>query len=358
MTLETLSKHEFFRTQDLEHIFDNLTNVITREPFFAYLDYLIKQGQKFLFGLIDIDNFKEINDTYGHLMGDKVLETFANELSKILGEKAIIGRFGGDEFMFAIEDVSEYDEVWKIAHDAAVYMRREVKYPTNGQITYTAGLTRHPTDGVKFEELFEKTDKALYRGKIKGRNCFIIYLPEKHAKIDINKSRMVDKAYVEVNQTVSNLIFNKNDANTAINNAIKYLADVLNVEHICIEGKTAMHFSYVHKLSNIKEFKHIPISNLNQAAGAHGILYASQRNVVKQLSESLHYNLIDQNVNSIVIAKIQAYDKFYGYVRCDMTSIARVWQLQDIDVITNLARCIALRLYLDEKLLSKENNNN
>lgn len=350
MNIETITKHEFFKTQNLDYAFDSLTHVLNRAVFFSYVEYLIKQGTKFSFCLVDIDNFKSINDSYGHLTGDRVLELFAKSLCEILGESAIVGRFGGDEFMYVIENVEEYDEVWKNSHVLNVQMRKDVDFPIKEPLTFTAGLTRHPLDGVKFEELFDKTDKALYRGKLKGRNCFIIYLPEKHAKIDVNKSRLVDKAYVEINEQIFSTVFNsKNDSRTCIDNAIKYLMSCLNVEHICVEGKTSMFFSTVHKLSVVKEFSHIPIAHLNQAAGSHGLLYASQRNVVKPLSESLFYNLVEQNINSFVIARIQAFDKTYGYVRCDMCNINRIWQLQEIDVISTLARCIALRLYYDEK---------
>ncbi len=350
MTIEKLAKHEFFRTQNMEYAFDNLTNVLNRDIFLAYVEYLIKQGKKFVFCLVDVDNFKNINDTYGHLTGDRVLECFAKSLNDILGENAVVGRYGGDEFMYVIEDINEYDDVWKVAHVLNVQMKKDVVFPIKDQISFTCGIIRHPIDGTKFEELFEKADKALYRGKTKGRNCFIIYLPEKHAKIDIDKSRLAEKAYVEINEQVYNLIFNdKGDSKTNINKALDYVMSCLNVEHLCIEGKSSMFFSVVHKLSAVKEFNHIPIAHLNQAAGSHGLLYASQRSVVKPLSESLFYNLIEQNINSFVIARIKAFDKNYGYVRCDMCNITRVWQLQEIDVITNLARCIALRLYYDEK---------
>ena len=349
MNIEKLAKHDFFRNQNLEYGFDKLTKVLNRDLFFSYVEYLIKQGIKFEFSIVDIDNFKDINDTYGHLIGDRVLEIFAKSLCEILGENAIVGRFGGDEFMFVIEDIDEYDKIWQISHDLNIKSRKEIKYPIKEQITFTCGITRHPLDGTSFEELFEKTDKALYRGKTKGRNCFIIYLPEKHDKIDINKSRLIDKAYVEINEAIFDIIFNdKIDAATSIENAIKYMMSCMNVEHICIEGKNQMQFSLVHKLSPIKEFKHIPIDSLNEAAGSHGLLYATQRSVTKSLSESLFYNLIEQGISSFLIARIQIYNKFYGYVRCEMASIVRIWQLQDIDVISNLARCIAMRLYYDE----------
>ena len=349
MTIDKLAKHEYFRTQNLEYAFDSLTNVLTRDPFFSYVEYLIKQGSKFVFCLVDIDYFKNINDSYGHLIGDKALETFANGLTELLGDKGIVGRFGGDEFMFVIENVQEYDEVWKIAHELCVRMRKEMKYPVKEQVTFTCGITRHPLDGISFEELFEKTDKALYRGKMKGRNCFIIYLPEKHDKIDINKSRILDKAYVEINQNVFDIIFDKKiDSKTAIENAIKYVMGVNNAEHICIETKDGKFFDVIHKLSNQKSFDHIPISQIEQAVGTHGIFYATQRSVIKPLSESLFYNLVNQNVGSVMFARIHAFDKTYGYIRCEMTSINRMWQLQDVDVISNLARCIGLRIYYDE----------
>ena len=83
--------------------------------------------------------------------------------------------------------------------------------------------------------------------------------------------------------------------------------------------------------------------------GNNGLLYLSQRNVVKQTSEAFFYDLVNQNISSEIIAKINICDKHYGYVRCEMTS-PRTWLLQEIDVIANLAKNIALKLYYDEQL--------
>ena len=95
---------------------DALTQVYSRDAFFIYMDKLISKGKKFALMLLDVDNFKYINDYYGHLTGDKVLQDVANKMKEILSQYGLIGRYGGDEFLALLEDKDGYDEIWQICH--------------------------------------------------------------------------------------------------------------------------------------------------------------------------------------------------------------------------------------------------
>ena len=74
---------------------DNLTQVYSREVIIDYATSLIRRKIPFSFGIVDIDNFKYVNDTYGHLSGDKILKTVSTRLMKLIGTIGAVGRFGG-----------------------------------------------------------------------------------------------------------------------------------------------------------------------------------------------------------------------------------------------------------------------
>ena len=99
MNKEIFKNNPYFKNVDLEHSFDATTGVLNRETIIGYAKYLISKNIKFSAFISDIDNFKYINDTYGHLMGDKVLEGFGKFLPEAMGDKCIVGRYGGDEFI-------------------------------------------------------------------------------------------------------------------------------------------------------------------------------------------------------------------------------------------------------------------
>lgn len=118
--------------------------------------------------LFDIDNFKRINDTYGHTAGDQVLKSISDNTKKIFRKNDIIGRFGGDEFIILVKDIKNAEllvpKIEKLLkNDDNIYM-----------VTKSIGVSVFPDDGTGFDELFEKADKALYRAK-RTKNTYAFY---------------------------------------------------------------------------------------------------------------------------------------------------------------------------------------
>lgn len=116
MNNEKLSSIEFFNNQDLEFAFDGLTKVLSREMITSYLSYLIQNKKTFTVCLCDVDNFKSVNDNYGHMLGDEILQILAANIEKTVGNKGVVGRYGGDEFMIILDGITEYNDVWEVCH--------------------------------------------------------------------------------------------------------------------------------------------------------------------------------------------------------------------------------------------------
>ena len=192
-TQEYLSKYPYFKTVletiRLTTVHDSLTGLVARPYMLQFLHEMIREGVPFNLAILDLDNFKDINDNYGHEMGDKVLKAVGEGLANYVGEKGIVGRFGGDEFLmiqFAYVDYDGIHTFYDGLYDGTTLFRRD--YEIDGRklyITCTMGSAVFPTDANDFEALFHLIDKTLYRGKAKGRNCFIIYVPKKHQKLEI-----------------------------------------------------------------------------------------------------------------------------------------------------------------------------
>ena len=191
MNIDKLNSLSYFKEQDLEFAFDGLTKVLNREMITSYLSYLIQNKQVFTVCLCDIDNFKSVNDNYGHMLGDEILQIMAENIEQTVGDKGVVGRYGGDEFMIILEGITEYNDVWEVCHKMNVSAGR-IKYEKAEElnVTLTTGISRYPIDGQTYEELIGKADRALYRGKMKGRNCFIIYLAAKHSNILIEPNKI------------------------------------------------------------------------------------------------------------------------------------------------------------------------
>lgn len=136
--------------------------------------------EKQIFILFDLDNYKLINDSFGHFYGDSVLIDVANILKSKLRSNDIVGRLGGDEFVILLTNVSSEFDVEKLSERLMENLRKSLEktYKQDGKevkISGSIGFAIAPDDGVTFETLYKKADKALYQVKKNGKNNFIRY---------------------------------------------------------------------------------------------------------------------------------------------------------------------------------------
>ncbi|WP_286237687.1 GGDEF domain-containing protein [Neptuniibacter halophilus] len=168
-------KEELNKTRQDARV-DPLTNLFNRRAFDAELDQLTGLDNPSLtssFVLIDIDHFKRFNDTYGHLMGDKVLQYVGNLLKEICKEPMLPVRFGGEEFAVLMPGVTQ-QQAADIAEQVRLKIQAiRIKQKKSGEIissiTASFGVSQLIT-GETSEQLVERTDKALYQAKNNGRN--------------------------------------------------------------------------------------------------------------------------------------------------------------------------------------------
>ncbi|GEM_PF-6836214 len=161
--------------QNLENIAnkDKLTQLYNRVYMDAKIESLVAQGRSFGVILADIDHFKNINDTYGHAIGDSVLKTFAKTLSQTLPHNAIISRWGGEEFLILLPEAHTPYQVQAMAESARVAIASR-SFKRVRHVTASFGCSYH-TPKQRFEETLEHADTALYRAKASGRNCTKFY---------------------------------------------------------------------------------------------------------------------------------------------------------------------------------------
>lgn len=126
--------------------------------------------------IMDVDYFKQVNDTYGHMVGDKVLKIFGRLLAKQFREKDIVGRIGGDEFMVLICNIKDV-EIAKGRAKKLINEVRALQIPelAGSGITISVGIAYSPDHGTAFMELYRHADTALYQVKRGGRDGFSVY---------------------------------------------------------------------------------------------------------------------------------------------------------------------------------------
>ncbi len=155
---------------------DSLTGLLNREVFKKLMKKELAKIQREegvgCLAFMDIDNFKSVNDTYGHLEGDRILVALAQFLTESTREMDLKGRFGGEEFLIFLPGAdidAAYDVTSRILNDF-----KNKKVGENGlTITFSAGLVEAPGDGLDFDILCERADMAMYTAKKMGKSRVI-----------------------------------------------------------------------------------------------------------------------------------------------------------------------------------------
>jgi diguanylate cyclase (GGDEF)-like protein len=353
-----LNKFSFFLNKDLTYSYDALTGTLNRQTMVAYIEYLLKEKTPFSLWLFDIDNFKAVNDSFGHMVGDKVLKSLSKYIVETVDGRGVVGRYGGDEFLMVMEGVTDYDDVWTIGHTINLNIG-SIKTDDISSlfITVTMGVSRCPRDASTFEELFTLADKALYRGKMKGRNCFIIYLPEKHNNIDISKAHKSKYTSMYLCSRVFTCLDGPYSLEEAIVTLIKQSTSYFMLDHICIETQNGMYFEVINKLAKYKQFKHIELEKIEKLVNNIGLCTINKVDTLKsEVVGDIASDFKAQNLSAVLYCKIASHGKTFGYLRVDMTDTARIWQRDEMDIIVVTANAIALNLYYQNKTIEDLQN--
>lgn len=131
--------------------------------------------------IMDVDDFKRVNDTYGHYFGDEVILEFAQTLKRTVGDRGIVGRIGGDEFLALVKDIDTVDDLKIIMKTVRKTLEVKMADKQPGyHFTISAGASRVGKDADNFDDLFKIADATLYIAKGKGKDRYIIFDREKH----------------------------------------------------------------------------------------------------------------------------------------------------------------------------------
>lgn len=207
-----LNKGKFLKDDEgvLIKMAGSLTDVSDRKnaeeqiKFMAYYDYLTKLPNRIYFMerlrkkvfksvignekgavlFVDLDNFKNVNDTLGHDYGDKILIAVGEKLNSTISGEDVVSRFGGDEFLILLHDMRNKDEIMEIANDIIEIFQKPFEVIDKKlYLTASIGIAIYPEDGVDANIVVKNADTAMYKSKNTGKNKYVFYDKEMHSEI-------------------------------------------------------------------------------------------------------------------------------------------------------------------------------
>ncbi len=158
---------------------DSLTGLLNKEHTEQSIQSFLQENhsvEKHALMIIDLDNFKNVNDTYGHQIGDMVLEEMGKLLYETFRSTDIVGRVGGDEFAVFLKNITSLDNTVALARNLCSLAASQINhFDQNFSISCSVGISECPEDGITYEVLFRKADIALYEAKHHGKSCVFRY---------------------------------------------------------------------------------------------------------------------------------------------------------------------------------------
>lgn len=206
---------------------DVLTGLPNRKYLFEQLHQLLIQAsrhnRKVAIIFLDVDNFKDINDSYGHEVGDNVLLAIAESIKYSLRPGDIVGRIGGDEFIIILDDIAKLEDINIIINKLNKAIETIPSYIKNKlgidiiKVSFSMGISIYPDDSTKLDELIKFADMALYKSKELGKNTFSFYSQEITNKLEKRLSMLK-----KINEAIKN------------NEFINYYQPIINLNKINI----------------------------------------------------------------------------------------------------------------------------
>ncbi|MCR5332091.1 MAG: diguanylate cyclase [Lachnospiraceae bacterium] len=347
-TIEKLRKYSFFDSFiddiGLDTILDPLTGILSRAYAVKFVQSLIDTQTPFTFTILDLDNFKFINDSFGHSAGDRVLAAVSKGLAEFLGDNGVAGRFGGDELLLVdlknieLEDKIEFfDRLY--GHSNA--LRMNVRFENGAAfVTGTAGSASFPGDADNFTDLFGLIDKMLYLGKSRGRNCYTIYEDDKHRNIEIRK--------ITKNGVCTEMRSIK-DQLESVEGFVNKLQVIL--PHV-VEDLQIQDMYYVNGKGRMRS---VADEDFDEDAGDISKLMSDDMysentlEPVKKYSPRFYKALVRHGFESVMAVRIRSKEKTYGYLICPARRSLRIWQENECAIVYFIAGFLAASLEIENE---------
>lgn len=340
-TREQLSKYpyfqEVFKSKDISHVVDSLTGLVSRRYMVEFIQDLTERQVPFTLALLDLDNFKFINDTYGHRTGDGVLAGVAGDLERYLEDYGVAGRFGGDELLIVNFRDRGYDEIKAfftgLYSDYNVLRKNIILDDCEPFITGTIGSAAFPKDAPDYATLFTLVDKALYRGKTKGRNCYIIYVEEKHKNISMHE--LAGRGMYAIFHDLSSRF----DSHAALPDRLKAMLEVLSDDMrisdlYCVgRGGCFRSVSTGASLGQVQDLEMLVRNDLYTTNEIHRI---------EARSPGLYELCRAREFETLLIIRIGIQAETFGYLVCAEPRNRRLWQTDEQAILFFIARMLAV----------------
>lgn len=358
-----IKQSQYLKKQAEQDALTGMYNKMTTQSLIR--DYIQTADTSGVLMIVDIDNFKQVNDSLGHLYGDAVLSNLACSMSNSFRDTDILGRIGGDEFLIFLKGVSTIDCA-QVNAEKVLRLFEELRVSGNQRhdISCSIGIAMFPGDGRDFATLYQRADYALYQAKDAGKNRYAFFdegtmqrflayqknsLSPIAAKIDSNEERRVLNG--EIVEYVFRILYNAKDIQKAISTILEIVGNYFSVSRAYIfenseDGRYCNNtfewcgagiepqIQNLQKVSYEDDLGGCYYENFDE----NNLFYCPDIRILPQKQQDV---LAPQGIFSVLQCAITDNGEFQGYVGFDECRDYRYWTQDQIDMLSFIAEIIS-----------------
>lgn len=323
-----------------------------------------KESEEFAMLIIDMDNFKQVNDTRGHMFGDVVLTKITSQLQRLFRSEDIIARIGGDEFLVFVRYVSDMKIIQRRAEMVIETFHKVLTEELDSPLSCSIGIACCPGDGIGYQELFQACDQALYRAKQQGKDQYAFYDNAMVANTFGMNSNQVMAAITRIEsddsldlgtysiiQQTFKVLYETSDVVSAIQSILEMVGRKYDVSRVYIfeESPDGTYCRNTFEWCNegiepeIDSLQYVRYSeyldgNYSDNFNENGVFYCPD---IKVLPEKLCAMLSAQGILSLLQCAIREKGQFAGYVGFDDCLEKRIWTQPQIDALSFVSELLS-----------------
>lgn len=350
---------------------DSLTKLYNKEETRRYIEKCLATcapDEKSAMIIVDIDNFKGINDHLGHQFGDTVLVEISEKIKNLFRDTDIVGRLGGDEFVIFMRgitnDTAIYDKASTLTNALRnTYFGENKKYNVSGSI----GIAYYPQHATDFKTLYKLADIALYQSKNKGKDCYTIYHDDMADALTDTRTPLESlerfvASYFEDDPiyNIFEMLYETKDMHTTIHMILALAGKRFHVDRAYIfehsdDGKLSSNtyeWCADGVASEMDTLQNISTADLNDFLAAYnkdGMFYC---NDIKTLDPFSYETLNRQGIKSFLHCAISNEGERKGFIGFDDCKQQRVWRSEEIAMLNYISK--VLSIFILKKQVSKE----
>ncbi|MDE7104520.1 MAG: GGDEF domain-containing protein [Ruminococcus sp.] len=297
--------------------------------------------------ILDIDNFTEINSSYGHLFGDEVIYTVAGIVKKELGTRGLAGRISGGGFLIIIENTRDEEDLRGILR--AVRTNTESAFSDrfeNFHLTCSMGISTYPDDSTDYNELFMQADKALYIAQQKGKNRYVIYNIEKHGPVErdienkiayLSSQKNTNEKLTFVSNLSENLVFGRIPDISVL---LEQIRSEFQIDDICVFAGNDMNLILSCGNAVSRNASYLIENGYTERFSGDGIFAIDNVNELEGREDRAFKQLTEENIGGAVQYLMTDESIIKGVISFCYIGRFNKWSVSDINYFAILGRII------------------